>query len=103
MSIKLTDKQKIIYDDLSMPEKIAILLIQLGEEATALMFSHMDVDIITEISVMTSTSMCENIRAVASSPSWISKIAIFSGIERSSYIIFCLSVSFIDIKFPYAC
>ena len=50
MSIKLTDKQKMIYDDLSMPEKIAILLIQLGEEATALIFSHMDVDVITEIS-----------------------------------------------------
>ena len=50
MSIKLTDKQKMIYDDLSMPEKIAILLIQLGEEATSLIFSHMDVDIITEIS-----------------------------------------------------
>ena len=56
MSIKLTDKQKIIYDDLSMPEKIAILLIQLGEEATALMFSHMDVDIITEISGYIATS-----------------------------------------------
>ena len=50
MSIKLTDKQKMVYDDLSMPEKIAILLIQLGEEATALIFSHMDVDVITEIS-----------------------------------------------------
>jgi len=50
MSIKLNDKQKMIYDDLSMPEKIAILLIQLGEEATALIFSHMDVDVITEIS-----------------------------------------------------
>ena len=50
MSIKLTDQQKIVYDDLSMPEKIAILLIQLGEEATSLIFSHMDVDVITEIS-----------------------------------------------------
>ena len=50
MSMKLNDKQKMIYDDLSMPEKIAILLIQLGEEATAVIFSHMDVDVITEIS-----------------------------------------------------
>ncbi|WP_194239021.1 MULTISPECIES: flagellar motor switch protein FliG [Campylobacter] len=39
-----------IYDDLSMPEKIAIFLIQLGEEATSLIFSHMDVDVITDIS-----------------------------------------------------
>ncbi|MGH1600804.1 flagellar motor switch protein FliG [Campylobacter majalis] len=39
-----------VYDDLSMPEKIAILLIQLGEESTSLLFSHMDVDVITDIS-----------------------------------------------------
>ncbi|MBE2984156.1 flagellar motor switch protein FliG [Campylobacter sp. RM9344] len=50
MSVKLTEQQKMIYDDLSMPEKIAIFLIQLGEEATSLIFSHMDVDVITDIS-----------------------------------------------------
>ncbi|CAD7288220.1 Flagellar motor switch protein FliG [Campylobacter majalis] len=50
MAIKLTDQQKMVYDDLSMPEKIAILLIQLGEESTSLLFSHMDVDVITDIS-----------------------------------------------------
>lgn len=47
---KLTESQKMLYDDLSMPEKVAILLIQLGEDATTLIFSHMDVDVITEIS-----------------------------------------------------
>ena len=40
MSMKLNDKQKMIYDDLSMPEKIAILLIQLGEEATAVLYCN---------------------------------------------------------------
>lgn len=47
---KLTEQQKMVYDDLSMPEKIAILLIQLGEDATSLIFSHMDIEVITEIS-----------------------------------------------------
>ncbi|AGZ81161.1 flagellar motor switch protein FliG [Campylobacter fetus] len=47
---KLNEQQKMIYDDLSMPEKVAILLIQLGEDATTLIFSHMDIDVITEIS-----------------------------------------------------
>lgn len=47
---KLDEQQKMIYDDLSMPEKVAILLIQLGEDATTLIFSHMDIDVITEIS-----------------------------------------------------
>ncbi|MCR4941604.1 MAG: flagellar motor switch protein FliG [Campylobacter sp.] len=50
MGIKLTEQQKQLYDDLSMPEKIAILLIQLGEESTSMLFAHMDIEVITEIS-----------------------------------------------------
>ncbi|QKG28574.1 MULTISPECIES: flagellar motor switch protein FliG [unclassified Campylobacter] len=50
MATSLTEQQKMTYDDLSMPEKVAILLIQLGEDATTLLFSHMEVDVITEIS-----------------------------------------------------
>ncbi|KEA45818.1 flagellar motor switch protein FliG [Campylobacter mucosalis] len=50
MAIKLSEQQKQIYDELAMPEKIAILLIQLGEESTSLLFSHMDIDVITDIS-----------------------------------------------------
>lgn len=50
MAIKLNEQQKMMYDDLSMPEKVAILLIQLGEDITTLLFSHMEVDVITEIS-----------------------------------------------------
>ncbi|CAD7286228.1 flagellar motor switch protein FliG [Campylobacter suis] len=48
--MKLNDQQKAVYEELSMPEKIGILLIQLGEEATSLLFSHMDIDIITDVS-----------------------------------------------------
>lgn len=46
----LTPQQQAYFDELTMAEKVAILLIQLGEDLTAQMFSHMDVDSITEIS-----------------------------------------------------
>jgi len=48
--LKLTDEQKIQYDELNMTEKVAILLIQLGEDVTTNIFSHMEIDIVTEIS-----------------------------------------------------
>lgn len=50
--IKLSEEQKMVYDDLSMPEKVAIFLIQLGEDATTSVFSHMEIDVITEISAL---------------------------------------------------
>lgn len=48
--IKMSEEQKMVYDDLSMAEKIAILLIQLGEDITTSLFSHMEINPITEIS-----------------------------------------------------
>jgi len=45
----LTQQQKAQFDELSMSEKIAILLIQLGEDITSNIFSYLDVDAITEI------------------------------------------------------
>jgi len=48
--VKLTEDQKNEYNELTMPEKVAILLIQLGEDATTNIFSHMDIDTVTEIS-----------------------------------------------------
>jgi len=48
--VKLSDEQKIQYDELSMTEKVAILLIQLGEDTTTNLFSHMEIDIVTDIS-----------------------------------------------------
>ncbi len=48
--MKLSDEQKIQYDELSMTEKVAILLIQVGEDTTTNLFSHMEIDTVTEIS-----------------------------------------------------
>jgi len=48
--IKLSKEQQAIYDSLTMAEKIAIFLIQLGEDVTANLFSNMNIDTITEIS-----------------------------------------------------
>ncbi|PAF43850.1 flagellar motor switch protein FliG [Helicobacter sp. 11S03491-1] len=50
MATKLTPKQRAQYDELSMAEKIAILLIQVGEETTSEVFRHLDIESITEIS-----------------------------------------------------
>jgi len=46
----LTPQQQALFDEMNMAERIAILLLQLGEDATAAIFSHMDVESITEIS-----------------------------------------------------
>jgi flagellar motor switch protein FliG len=46
----LTQQQQAALDEMSMAEKIAILLLQLGEDATAAIFSHIGVEAITEIS-----------------------------------------------------
>ncbi|WP_458700794.1 flagellar motor switch protein FliG [Sulfurospirillum sp. 1307] len=48
--MKLSDAQKIQFDELTMAEKVAILLIQLGEDTTTNLFSHMDIDAVTDIS-----------------------------------------------------
>jgi len=52
----LSPQQQAILDELSMAEKIAILLIQLGEDLTAQIFSYMDVEAITEISKYIATA-----------------------------------------------
>ncbi|MGP1561566.1 MAG: flagellar motor switch protein FliG [Helicobacteraceae bacterium] len=38
------------FDEMSMSEKVAILLMQLGEDVTAQVFSHIEIDLVTEIS-----------------------------------------------------
>ena len=48
--IKLNEQQQTVYNELTIPEKVAILMIQLGEDTTTTLFSHMDVDIVTDIS-----------------------------------------------------
>ena len=48
--MKLSPAQQAHFDEMSMPEKISVLLLQLGEETTAALFSTLSVDAITEIS-----------------------------------------------------
>ena len=48
--MNLNTQQQANYDEMGMGEKAAILLMQLGEEATAAVFAHMGVEAITEIS-----------------------------------------------------
>jgi len=48
--MNLNQSQQATYDEMSMGEKIAILLMQLGEEATSAVFASMNVESITEIS-----------------------------------------------------
>ena len=46
----LTPPQQAAFEEMGMAEKIAILLLQLGEDSTAEIFSNMDVESITEVS-----------------------------------------------------
>jgi len=48
--MNLNPTQQATFDEMSMAEKIAILLMQLGEEATATIFSNMSIEAITEVS-----------------------------------------------------
>ena len=48
--MKLTPTQQAQFDEMSMAERISILLLQLGEETTASIFSNLNVESITEIS-----------------------------------------------------
>lgn len=48
--MKLSPQQQAVFDEMSMAEKISILLLQLGEEVTAGVFATLSVDAITEIS-----------------------------------------------------
>lgn len=48
--VKLNEEQQLVYNELSMAEKIAMLMIQLGEDITTTLFAHMDIDSVTEVS-----------------------------------------------------
>jgi flagellar motor switch protein FliG len=52
---KLTPEQKEMYESLSMNEKLAIFLTELGEDTTSKIFANLDIDLITEISVHIAT------------------------------------------------
>ncbi len=48
--MNLSPAQQAQFDEMNMAEKIAILLVQLGEDVTSAIFSNMDIEAITEIS-----------------------------------------------------
>lgn len=48
--MNLSPTQQAHFDEMSMAEKVAILLLQLGEDITASIFASMDVESITEVS-----------------------------------------------------
>lgn len=50
MALNLTQAQRAQYDEFSMAEKIAILLMQVGEDLTGEVFGNLDIESITEIS-----------------------------------------------------
>jgi len=52
----LTPQQQAMFDEMPIAEKIAILLLQLGEDATSAIFSNMNVENITEISKFIATN-----------------------------------------------
>jgi flagellar motor switch protein FliG len=49
-SIVLTKEQQETYDNLSVGQKVAILFMQIGEDASARVFANLDVELITQIS-----------------------------------------------------
>ena len=63
--MNLTPSQQLNFDEMTMTQKIAILLIQLGEDVTATVFARMNVDAITEISkyIASNRSIEKNIGA----------------------------------------
>lgn len=48
--MNLTQIQQVKFEEMSMGEKVAILLMQLGEDATSVLFSNMNIEAITAIS-----------------------------------------------------
>lgn len=48
--MNLTQIQQVKFEEMSMGEKVAILLMQLGEESTSVLFSNMNIEAITAIS-----------------------------------------------------
>ena len=51
----LNEEQKEIYENLSIKDKIAIFLTEIGEESTSKIFANLDMDLITDISAAIAT------------------------------------------------
>ena len=50
MTTELTVEQKTIYEELTIEQKIAILLTQIGDDSTSRLFANMDVELVTNFS-----------------------------------------------------
>lgn len=63
--MNLSPTQQAYFDEMSMTQKIAILLVQLGEDVTSTLFSKMSIQAITEISkhIVNNNSIEKNIGA----------------------------------------
>jgi flagellar motor switch protein FliG len=48
--MKLSESQQVQFDEMSMAEKTAVYLLQMGEEATTLIFSSFSIEAITDVS-----------------------------------------------------
>jgi len=51
----MTNEQKELYESLSMEEKMAIFLTELGDDTTSKIFANLDIDMITDISAFIAT------------------------------------------------
>ncbi len=63
--MKLSESQQVQFDEMSMAEKTAIYLLQMGEEATTMIFSSLSIESITEVSkhIANNRSIDRNIAA----------------------------------------
>jgi flagellar motor switch protein FliG len=63
--VNLNPNQQMAFDEMGMAEKVAILMMQLGEDTTATIFSRMNVEAITEVSkyIASNRSVEKNIGA----------------------------------------
>ena len=63
--MNLNPNQQMAFDEMGMAEKVAILMMQLGEDTTATIFSRMNVEAITEVSkfIASNRSVEKNIGA----------------------------------------
>ncbi len=91
---KLSQEQKEIYESLSIKEKLAIFLTEIGDETTSKIFANLDMDLITEISASIArvkrvdkpiaTAIVEEFSALIQS----NKYLVGGGIEYAKEILF---------------
>ncbi len=94
MESKLSQEQKEIYESLSIREKLAIFLTEIGDETTSKIFANLDMDMITDISASiarakrvdkpVATAIIEEFRALIQS----NKYLVGGGIEYAKEILF---------------